>query len=247
MKTNANLVTILGIDFVNKSFHEVVEKLFTGIKSNCKAFIVTANPEIVMYAAAHPEYRDIVQAADMVVPDGSGIILASKILNEPIQERVTGYDLTIRLLELGDENKWRIYLLGGREEINKKAADNICNQFPNVELVGRHHGFFDSEKNNSIIKEIKASRPDIVFVALGFPRQEKWISKNLHHFSKGLFMGVGGSIDVLAGEAKRAPLFWRKMNLEWFYRLLMQPSRWKRMLALPRFLVQIIKVKINPK
>lgn len=239
-----NSVPVLEIKFVNKRFDQVVEILLSGIKSNRKSFIVTANPEIVMYAHEHPDYKKIIQSADMVVPDGYGIILASKILSTPIIERVAGYDLMIRLLELGNEKKLKIYLLGGREETNQKAVANIHSQFPHVQIVGRHHGFFDWEKS-TVTADIKATNPDVVFVALGFPKQEQWIAKNIDQFSNGLFMGVGGSIDVLAGEVQRAPRIWQKMNLEWFYRLISQPSRWRRMLAIPRFLVQIFKVKLN--
>ena len=242
MKTNS--VNILGINFINKSFLDVAEILDRYIQGNHKSFIVTANPEIVMYAKDHPDYKEIIQSADMVVPDGVGIILASKILKNPIRERVTGYDLTIRLLEEANKKRWSIYLLGGREETNHKAVDNIKSQFPQVHIAGSHHGFFDWEEN-TITTEIKEVRPDIVFVALGFPKQEQWITLNLDQFSKGLFMGVGGSIDVLAGEVQRAPRIWQEMNLEWFYRLLTQPSRWRRMLAIPRFLIQIFKVKLH--
>ncbi|MEH7303844.1 WecB/TagA/CpsF family glycosyltransferase [Neobacillus drentensis] len=242
MKTN--LVSVLGIDFVNKCFDQVVEDLLSSIKNKRKAFIVTANPEIVMYAHEHPDYKNIIQSADMVVPDGYGIILASKILHTPIRERVAGYDLTVRLLELGNEKKWKIYVLGGREETNQKAVANIQSNFPQIQIAGRHHGFFDWEKS-TVTAEIKAANPDIVLVALGFPRQEQWIAKNLDQFAGGLFMGVGGSIDVLAGEVERAPRIWQKMNLEWFYRLISQPSRWRRMLAIPRFLLQIFKLKLH--
>jgi N-acetylglucosaminyldiphosphoundecaprenol N-acetyl-beta-D-mannosaminyltransferase len=239
-----NSVPVLDIDFLNMRFNQVVEMLFSNIKSNRKSFIVTANPEIVMYAHDHPTYKKIIQSADMVVPDGYGIILAAKILSTPIMERVAGYDLMVRLLELGNENQLKIYLLGGREETNQKAVVNISRHYPNVKIVGSHHGFFDWEKNK-ITAEIKATSPDIIFVALGFPKQEQWIARNLDQFSKGLFMGVGGSIDVLAGEVQRAPRIWQKMNLEWFYRLISQPSRWRRMLAIPQFLMQIFKLKIH--
>ena len=239
-----NSVPVLDINFVNQRFDQVVEILFSGIKSNRKSFIVTANPEIVMYAREHPDYKKIIQSADMIVPDGYGIILASKILSTPIMERVAGYDIMVRLLELGNESKLKIYLLGGREETNQKAVANIHNNYPHIQIVGRHHGFFDWEKS-TVTADIKAANPDVVFVALGFPKQEQWIAKNIDQFSNGLFMGVGGSIDVLAGEVQRAPRIWQKMNLEWFYRLISQPSRWRRMLAIPRFLVQIFKLKLN--
>jgi N-acetylglucosaminyldiphosphoundecaprenol N-acetyl-beta-D-mannosaminyltransferase len=244
MKTN--LVTVLGIDFVNQRFDQVVDDLIANIQGKRKSFIVTANPEIVMYAHEHPDYKKIIQSADMVVPDGYGIILASKILKTPIIERVAGYDLTVRLLELGNEKKLKIYLLGGRDETNQKAVANIHCAYPGIQIVGRHHGFFDWEKS-TVTDDIKAANPDVVFVALGFPKQEQWIARNLDQFASGLFMGVGGSIDVLAGEVQRAPRIWQQMNLEWFYRLISQPTRWRRMLAIPRFLIQIFSLKLRKK
>ncbi|OIK16341.1 glycosyltransferase [Bacillus sp. MUM 116] len=237
-----NTVNILGINFLNKGFNEVVELLSDRIIKGVKTFVVTANPEIVMYAREDRDYQKIVQEADYVVPDGAGIILAAKILNTPLQERVTGYDLTVRLLELSNQNAWRVYLLGGKEETNQKAVANICKQYPNLVMAGSHNGYFKGEENR-IADEINAANADIVFVAIGFPRQEKWISAHYSSFSKGIFMGVGGSIDVLAGEVNRAPEVWQKLNLEWFYRLVKQPSRWRRMLALPRFLREILKTK----
>jgi N-acetylglucosaminyldiphosphoundecaprenol N-acetyl-beta-D-mannosaminyltransferase len=238
-----NMVEILGVNFVNKSFKEVIDFLSKQITQETKTFLVTANPEIVMYAKGNSEYRDLVQTADLVVPDGFGILLASKILKSPIQERVTGYDLAIRLLELANQNHWSIYLLGGKDSTNKKAIHNIRMQFPNAIIAGSHNGYFDW-KDNIIAEEIHATNPDIVLVALGYPKQEKWIAENMSKFSKGIFIGVGGTIDVLAGEVKRAPKIWQKMNLEWFYRFLMQPSRWRRMIALPRFVLEILKLKI---
>lgn len=241
-----NYVNILGIDFLNIGFSEVVELLTERIEKNDKTFVVTANPEIVMYTRENHEYKKIVRSADIVVPDGSGIILAAKVLHSPLRERVTGYDLMMELLKLANEHQWQIYLLGGQEETNQNAAANIRRQFPDAQLVGSHNGFFNWE-DNTIREEIQSVRPDLIFVCLGFPRQEKWIAENIDHFSKGIFIGVGGSIDVLAGEVKRAPVVWQKMNLEWFYRLMKQPSRFGRMLALPRFLIQIMKIRSSKK
>ncbi|MEH7075085.1 WecB/TagA/CpsF family glycosyltransferase [Neobacillus drentensis] len=242
MKTN--VVTVLDIDFVNKHFDHVIDDLLERISNQQKSFIVTANPEIVMYAHENQDYKKIIQSADMVVPDGYGIILASKILSTPILERVAGYDVMVRLLERGNEKQLKIYLLGGREETNQKAVANIRRNYPHLQIVGSHHGFFDWEKS-TVTADIKASCPDMVFVALGFPKQEQWIAQQYDEFSKGLFMGVGGSIDVLAGEVQRAPQIWQKMNLEWFYRLISQPTRWRRMLAIPRFLIEIFQLKLH--
>lgn len=237
-------ISILGIHFTNITFQEMVKSTVDHLLKQEKTFIVTANPEIVMYAKRDSEYEQIIKSADYVVPDGFGILLASRMLNKPIVERVTGFDLTVRLLELCDENSWSVYLLGGKEEVNAAAAANIQKKYKGLRFVGRHHGYFSGEENQ-ITKEIRDLQPDIVLVALGFPRQEKWISAHLPSFNKGIFIGVGGSIDVLAGNVKRAPKIWRELNLEWLYRLFKQPSRWRRMLVLPAFVLQVLRSMRN--
>jgi N-acetylglucosaminyldiphosphoundecaprenol N-acetyl-beta-D-mannosaminyltransferase len=244
--TNNKFVKILDIPFITNPFEEMVKLFIQKINNREKTFVVTANPEIVMHAKKHEDYMFAVQEADFVVPDGHGIILASRILNTPIQERVTGYDLTIRLLELANHNKWKVYLLGGIEEVNAAAAKNIEKQYPHLQLVGRHHGFFDLEEER-IPAEIQGHQPDIVLVALGVPRQELWIARHIDRFSHGIFMGVGGSIDVLAGTVKRAPKIWQILRVEWLYRLFKQPSRWRRMLALPEFVLEVFKMKFHSK
>ena len=234
-------VNILGVDFINERFDGMVDIISGKITEEQKTFIVTANPEIVMHAYKDKEYHNIINKADYVVPDGYGIILASKIIKNPLEERVAGYDLTISLLEKADRQKWSIYVLGGQEDVNKLAVKNITDKYPNLKIAGRHHGFFDLD-DPEIVNDIKNARPDIILVALGFPRQEKWIGKHYDEFTKGIFIGVGGSIDVLAGTVKRAPVIWQKLKVEWLYRLVKQPSRWKRMLALPDFVIKVMKL-----
>jgi N-acetylglucosaminyldiphosphoundecaprenol N-acetyl-beta-D-mannosaminyltransferase len=237
-----HLVNILGIEFSNKRIQDMVRIIENSIYSQTRTFIVTANPEIVMCAQKYENLMKHIKTANYVVADGCGIILASRFLRSPILERITGYDLTVRLLRLSSEKKWRIYLLGGSEIVNKLAAKNILDQHPNLKLIGRHHGFFDWG-NNEVLLEIQQKEPDIILVAMGCPRQEQWISENIPYCKKGIFIGVGGSIDVIAGVVKRAPLIWRKLNLEWLYRLIKQPSRWKRMGALPQFIILVLKLK----
>lgn len=234
-----NKINILGIPFTNISFDDMISRTIGHLIKKEKTFIVTANPEIVMFAKQNKEYKQIVESADYIVPDGFGILLASKMINQPITERVTGYDLTVRLLELCNENGWSVYLLGGKEEVNEAAANNVQKQYPGMKLAGRYHGYFSGEED-LIVKEIQEAQPDLILVALGFPRQEQWIAANKNFFEKGIFIGVGGSIDVLAGTVRRAPAIWRKLNLEWFYRLIKQPSRWRRMLVLPVFIMQVL-------
>ncbi len=239
-----NFKEVLGYDFVSNSMDELGNELEHRLINEIKTFIVTANPEILTYAHAHPSYKMILKKANYVIPDGVGIILASKILENPLQGRLAGFDLMERLLQIANKRKLRIYLLGTKPNIIEFAAANIQKKYPFIKLAGFHHGYF-SKDDDSIVEEIKKKNPDIVFVGLGFPKQEKWISKNLPHLQKGVFIGVGGSLNVWAGVEKRAPKIWRTLNIEWLYRAIKQPARVKRLAAIPIFLRRVIQLKFR--
>lgn len=241
---NSKLVKVFGFDFVNNDLQEMVMVVKNRMNKELKTFIVTGNPEILMYARKNKDYKNKIQAADFLIPDGYGIILASKIFRTPIRARLTGFDLMIELLKLANDENKSIYLLGGSEKINSLASQKILSQFPNITLAGRHHGFFDWN-NNNILLEVKQKKPDIVFVAMGYPRQEKWISEYSPLCEKGIFIGVGGSVDVIAGALKRAPIILQRLNLEWLYRVIQEPKRWKRIIVLPKFIFEILKLKLK--
>lgn len=235
-------VTIMGVPFLHidqKGFVSLLEKR---IEQQAKTFVVTANPEVVMKANEDRQFMKYLDKATYICADGIGVVKAAQILGDPLPERVTGYDSMIQLLEAGNKKHYKIFLLGAQNDTLQKAVANINATYPNVEIVGYQDGYFNWEQND-IAERIAKTKPDLIFVALGVPRQEKWISENLEHFTKGVFIGVGGSFDVIAGTVKRAPVIWQKMNLEWLYRLLSQPTRWKRMLALPRFAIKVFKLK----
>ncbi|MGM0830673.1 MAG: WecB/TagA/CpsF family glycosyltransferase [Bacillota bacterium] len=234
-------VQILDIPFVNKTKDDIVNDLYNQyLKEEKKAFIVTANPEIVMHARTDTDYLYTLSKADYIIPDGIGVVIASRLKKQPLIERVPGFELMEELLALSNEHPIRVYIVGAKPEVLEKAVVNVKKKYPNLHLVGYHHGYFEDE-NEEIIHEIQESEPDLILVALGFPRQEKWIKENMSRVQKGVFIGVGGSIDVLAGHVKRAPVIWQKVHLEWFYRLLQQPSRWRRMVVLPQFIFQVLK------
>ncbi|MFJ7308517.1 WecB/TagA/CpsF family glycosyltransferase [Peribacillus frigoritolerans] len=236
-------VEILTIPFIDSNMDEFMNRMiYPRLMNQEKTFVVTANPEIVEYANEHKDYKDIIKSADYITPDGVGIIMASKWLNQPLQERITGFDLMNELFRVADEKALKVYLLGAEENVIKAAALKVKELYPGLELVGYNHGYIDI-KDDTLPKSIAELEPDIILTALGFPRQEKWVSRHYALFNKGLFMGVGGSFDVLAGKVNRAPVFWQKMRLEWLYRLIQQPSRWKRMLALPRFVLKVRRLR----
>ncbi|MFJ8070421.1 WecB/TagA/CpsF family glycosyltransferase [Peribacillus sp. NPDC096447] len=236
-------VEILSIPFIDSNMDEFKNgMIYPRLMNQEKTFVVTANPEIVEYANEHQDYKDIILSADYITPDGVGIIMASKWLNQPLQERITGFDLMNELFRVADEKALKVYLLGAEENVIEAAALKVKELYPALELVGYNHGYIDI-KDDTLPKSIAELEPDIILTALGFPRQEKWVSRHYALFNKGLFMGVGGSFDVLAGKVNRAPVFWQKMRLEWLYRLIQQPSRWKRMLALPRFVLKVRRLR----
>ncbi|MCM3718487.1 WecB/TagA/CpsF family glycosyltransferase [Fictibacillus phosphorivorans] len=239
-------VRILGVDFVNSTLFEFLNTLSGHLEREEKTFVVTANPEIVMKVREDANYRAVVEKADYVTADGIGVVKAAGLLGTPLPERVTGFETFMGLLQIANERGYSVYLLGAQDEVLQKTVAEIMKQFPNVKIAGAHHGFFDWN-DDPIPNEIKRTKPDLIFTALGVPRQELWIGQNMDKFEKGVFMGIGGSFDVLAGAVQRAPEVWQKMNLEWAYRLMKQPSRWKRQLSLPHFALKVIQQKVTGK
>lgn len=240
---NEKFVDILSIPFIDTTMNEFIgDIILPRIHNGEKTFVVTANPEIVEYANDHPDYKEIILGADYITPDGIGIIMASKWLNRPLKERITGFDLMSRLFQEADQHGLKVYLLGAEESVIEKAATKVKEEYPGLDLVGYHHGYIDIH-DESLASSIVETQPDIILTALGFPKQEQWTSLHSSKFNKGLFMGVGGSFDVLAGKVNRAPVVWQKLRIEWLYRLMQEPSRWRRMLVLPRFVLKVRKKK----
>lgn len=235
-----SIVRILDVPFINTTHRAFIDLLVERALESKKTFVVTANPEIVMHAQQDDVYKEVLEHVDFVTADGIGIIKAAQYIGQPLPERVSGYDIMMDLLKEADQRNQKVFLLGASESSNAKATERILANFPGIDLVGSQHGYFDWN-DNSIAERVQQSQPDFVFVALGFPLQELWIHQNLHLFEKGIFIGVGGSFDVIAGHVQRAPEFWRRLNIEWLYRLLKQPTRWKRMLVLPKFVWTMLR------
>lgn len=237
-------VRVMDVPFLSTRMANLVALMDERLMKKEKTFVVTANPEIVMAARNDAQYYQTLQEAHYVIPDGIGIVLGARLLGTPIVERLAGFDLMIHLLKLSSEKGYRVFMLGAEEKVIEEAVKRVKATYPNLELAGYHHGYISLE-DDSVVQAIKATEPDIVLVGLGFPKQEYWIQTYMPQFNKGLFIGVGGSFDVLAGKAKRAPLIWQKLKIEWLHRLLQNPSRWRRMLALPAFGVEIIKERFK--
>lgn len=235
-------INILGIPFFNTTMDGFIKTIEIRMQKQEKTFIVTANPEIVMRANEDAKFKEILQRATYITADGIGIVKAAKQLGQPLPERVAGYDTMLQLLQVANNESKSVYFFGAKDKTLEKMIAKIEETYPNLVIAGSYHGYFNP-KDDSVIREIQEKEPDFIFVALGFPRQEKWIDANMPKCKKGIFMGVGGSFDVISGEVKRAPKIWRSLHIEWLYRLLSQPSRWRRMLAIPKFMMEVRKSK----
>jgi len=207
--------------------------------------IATANAEMVMMAAEDPELHRILSNSDLVVADGAGVVWAARHYGNPVPERVAGYDLAQKLLERSVRNNYKVYFLGGAPGVAEQAKIKAEKLYPGVNIVGVRNGFFSEMDEEEILNEIANCKPDVLLVALGVPKQEKWLSKHLSKLHVPVAIGVGGTFDVMAGIMKRAPLWMQKANLEWLFRLLMQPQRFFRMLALPKFVFRVLLYKKN--
>ncbi|WP_144939691.1 WecB/TagA/CpsF family glycosyltransferase [Paenibacillus sp. 32O-W] len=240
MRRTIDKVNIMGVPFAKITMEQTVQLLSERLEADGGDLfqVITANPEMVMQQQQDHELQTIIHEAGLVTPDGIGIVMAAKWRGNPVPERVTGYDLLLRLLEAGDRKGWSFYFLGTDEDTNRTAVETIRQRYPGVRIAGRHNGFFSEEEEGQLVSEIKERKPDLLIVALGVPRAEKWIYRHKDRLGAKLAIGVGGSLDVIAGKVKGAPEIWKRLNLEWLYRLIRQPSRWRRQLVLPKFAIK---------
>lgn len=209
--------------------------------------VVTANPEIVQAARRDPQLQTILEQADLVLPDGIGVVWAGRVLGLRFPERVSGADLVEDLLERGAGPGWRFFFLGGRPaaggnpSVAEAAASNAERRYPGVRAAGFMHGYFPPSEDAGVVQAINESGADVLLVGMGAPRQERWMWRHRGRLSVSACIGVGGTLDVLSGAVKRAPPAFRRVGLEWFYRLITQPSRFRRMLSLPVFAAGVLR------
>lgn len=243
-----DIINILDIPVDRISMEEATRRISEFVNSTSYHMVFTPNPEIVMLAKDNKDFKAVMKRADLIVPDGIGVVLASKILNDSLPERVAGYDLVQNTMKQAVDKGYRYYFLGSKPGVAEMAAEKMRSQYPGIQIVGTHDGYFTEEQVPEIIEEINNSNANILLVALGAPRQELWIDQyrdQLQHIR--VAIGVGGSLDGMAGIVKRAPEFFQKVGLEWFYRLISQPTRAKRMMILPKFVVEVYKEKYHKK
>lgn len=238
-------ISILGVPVDVVSREEAVACILGFLAQEEPRQVVTLNAEMVMLARQDPEFRRVVQQAALVVPDGSGVRLGARILGQKLPERVAGIDLMQALCQVAARSGFRVYFLGAEPGVAKEAAHRLQERFPGLVVAGTQHGYFNPASLPEILVRIRESRPEILFVALGAPKQELWLAQHLPFLKVKVGMGVGGSLDVLAGRVKRAPGWMQRLGLEWLFRLLQEPARWRRVLALPQFLLGVLWERLH--
>ncbi len=206
--------------------------------------IVTANPDFVMKAQKDEPFRRLIQKADLCVSDGYGLVWATGWLGDPVPERVPGSDLVYHLAQRCAEAGWRLFLLGAAPGIAEKAGARLQQFYPGLQLAGAYSGSPNLAENDAIVAAINHSRADVLYVAYGAPNQDKWIARNREALcTVRVAVGVGGSLDFISGNIKRAPAWVQELRLEWLYRVVQQPARWRRILLLPRFVLSVLWAK----
>ena len=226
---------ILGVDFDNVTLDEAADRAIALMDQDGPHLVATPNPEIVQLARRDPEFGRVLSDADLVIPDGVGVVYAAKILGRPLKGRVPGIEFAAALMARMAGKGKRLFLLGAKPGVAELAAANLAVEYPGLVVCGTHDGYF--QEDAPVAETIRRARADVVFVCLGAPKQEMWIARNGADTGARLLVGLGGSLDVFAGQVKRAPKAFQKLGLEWFYRLCRQPSRIGRMAKLPLFLV----------
>lgn len=223
-----------------EKFYKLVE---TNLKKQNRMFVITANPETFKYGEEDNNVKEMLLSSNTtLIPDGIGIVKAAHMLNYQIEERITGVDLASKLLEICNKNKYKLCILGATEEVLIALKNVINDKYPNIKLGTFQNGYEDNK--DEFFSKISKEKPDVCLVALGIPVQELLIYKHLDKFKKGIFVGVGGSLDVLSGTKKRAPKIFRKLNLEWLYRIIKEPKRIKRFYNNNiKFMIKVKKLK----
>ena len=227
---------ILGIQFDNLSREEAKAAGAAMLRSQDFHYAVTPNPEFILAADKDLEFQKILNKADLVLPDGIGVVYSAQILGRPLKGRVAGFDFACDMLDVLDQLGGRLYLLGAKPGVAEEAGRQILETHPNIILCGVHDGYF--KDSDPVARQVAEARPDLLFVCLGAPKQEKWIARFGLLTGAKLAIGLGGCLDVFAGNVERAPEKWQKAGMEWAYRLMKEPKRIGRMAKLPLVLVK---------
>lgn len=236
-------IFILNIPVVNATIGEVVLAIQNIIKEGKPKFIVTGNVLTFIESSKNQAYREILKKAEMVLPDGAGVMLASRLVGKPLRAKISGIDLLTYLFHAGENTGYKFFFVGAESHVIEKAVSRITKQYPKLKVVGFHDGYFEDE--SKLIEQIKSAKPDILIVGMGQPKQEQWIFRNLNIINVPVSIGVGGSYDVWGDKLKRAPLVLRKTGFEWFFRAIQEPKRFLKLIKLPYFFLLLLNSNRN--
>jgi N-acetylglucosaminyldiphosphoundecaprenol N-acetyl-beta-D-mannosaminyltransferase len=240
-------VPLLGVPVHRVTMTETVSRI-AGYMAGSRLYqVATVNPEFVMKAQDDPQFMQVLQQADLCIPDGIGLLFAARRYGQRLPERVPGSELVYHLAEAAAMHGWRLFLLGAQPGVAEEAAHILCRRYPGLQIAGTYAGSPNPVEDEEIVARVNASRAGLLYVAYGAPRQDKWIARNRDALETvSVAIGIGGALDFIAGRSVRAPLWLRRLNLEWLYRLVREPWRWRRMLALPRFAWRILWTPYTP-
>lgn len=240
-------VTVLGTEIDSTTQNEAVDRAMTAMHERKGAFVITPNAEYLLQAKTQRDLRQISQSAFLSLPDSIGVLAAARILKIPLHQRVTGIDFVFSLLKKMGERSRSVFLLGARPGVAEAAADRLRELIPGLVIAGTSHGYFSSTDEKRICERINTASPDLLIVCLGSPRQERWMYKNASALHVGLMAGLGGTLDVFAGNVDRAPEGWRKIGLEWLYRSIREPKRITRILRIPLIIPVSLRYRVRGK
>ena len=235
-------INIRGVYFDNVDSEDTMERIKSFLDGDGLSVMYTPNSEIVQFCIDDKSLYGVINSAQLIIPDGIGVVYASRILGTPLKGKVAGVETAEKVVEYASKTGKSVYIFGGAKKTAESkavceiAADKLCEKYPGLKIAGTRDGFFTDEENDFIVEEINNSGADILFVCLGAPKQEKWIYNNRDKLKVKFAAGLGGSVNNFAGTAVRAPEFFLKHNIEWLHRLIKEPSRFVRMLNLPKFL-----------
>jgi N-acetylglucosaminyldiphosphoundecaprenol N-acetyl-beta-D-mannosaminyltransferase len=243
----ASRLHILGVPIDAETFDSLLEAIAGWLRQRDRLYqVCTVSPEFVMIAQDDPSFMNVLRSADRCVADGVGLLFAARYLRRPLPQRVTGSDGVPLIAERAARENWRLFLLGAAPGVAERAAAQLVEAYPGLQIAGTYAGSPAESEEDEIIRRVNASGTDILLVAYGAPRQDMWIARHRERLRVGVAMGVGGTFDFIAGVVPRAPRWMRQLALEWLYRLIRQPWRWRRMLRLPRFVWAVLWHKQHP-
>jgi N-acetylglucosaminyldiphosphoundecaprenol N-acetyl-beta-D-mannosaminyltransferase len=244
---DARITNIMGIGIDNITRAQAVVRVMEMIKSGGVYHIISLNPYKIQRLKSNADLRLISGAADMHIASGAGIQWAGRVLKTPVRERIPLLSFIMDLVRIAEIKEFSIFLVGGKPEIVERAFFNIRKSFPKIRIVGRHGGYFNDEREKSVIEAMRKSEANIVFVGLGFPKEDKWIHDIKGEFKNAVFISVGGSIDIISGEIRKAPAFFMERGLEWFYRIISKPWRVGRLFRVTMFVLMAVAKRIFSK